>query len=115
EPVRDGEGEARVGADPVGEPAVVSAGADGRLLQAEVLLAAATPVAFVAGGALPADADALADVEHGARPGGHHRTDDLVAPDERIAARRPVVVREGPGAVAGPAAAAPQVHNLPAP
>ena len=83
--------EAGVGADVVGISAVAM-DAGGFQRRAEVFEAAAAPLALAAGVGLPAEADALADLE-GVHLGtdGSDGPDDLVAGDEGILADAPVV------------------------
>src|SRR5206468_4223615 len=103
DPGWNGEGEARVGPQALGQAARVSDA--GRLLRgAQVLLAGEAPFAAETGAALPSDPASLADPQ--VRHLGSDRADladDLVPGHQRVDAALPVVVDQMQVAVTQPA------------
>ena len=105
----DGEREAAVEPDAVGEAAVV-ADAGGDVARAQVLVAGDAGIAGEAGAPLPADPDPRADLQvPDLGPDGRDRADDLVAGDHRVAPHAPVAVHEVDVAVADAAVADPDL------
>src|SRR5439155_21361832 len=92
---RERDGPSPVGADVGREPAAMTE--DGRLhLRAKVMASRHALVTVHAATRVPADADALSDLESlGIRTYGRDPTDDLVAENRRVLRNTPVIVQDG--------------------